>query len=59
MTGIGVSLVCMLLVKTYTPLAWTWYVLAGTIVCMTVGYVTSLILQGRATSASSEHRAIL
>ena len=46
-TGIGVSLVCMLLVKTYTPLAWTWYVLAGTIVCMTVGYVTSLIVPRR------------
>ena len=41
--GIGVSLVCMLLVKIYTPLAWTWYVLAGTLICVAVGYTTSLI----------------
>ena len=45
--GIGVSLVCMLLVKVYTPLAWTWYVLAGTIVCVAVGYVTSLLFPRR------------
>src|SRR5207302_8210932 len=28
--GIGVSLVSMILVRVFTPLAWTWYVLAGT-----------------------------
>ena len=42
MTGIGVSLGCMLLVKVYTPLAWTWYVLVGTVICVTVGYTVSL-----------------
>ncbi|HEX7484586.1 MAG TPA: sodium:solute symporter [Vicinamibacterales bacterium] len=42
MTGIGVSLVCMLLVKNYTALAWTWYVVAGTIICVSVGYLVSL-----------------
>jgi solute:Na+ symporter, SSS family len=41
MTGIGVSLGCMLLVKVYTPLAWTWYVLVGTVICVTVGYAVS------------------
>jgi Na+/proline symporter len=45
--GIGVSLVCMLLVKNYTALAWTWYVLAGTIVCVAVGYVTSMLVPRR------------
>jgi len=40
--GIGVSLVSMLLVKLYTPLAWTWYVLVGTAICVTVGYAVSL-----------------
>ena len=29
MTGIAVSLGCMLLVKNFTSLAWTWYVLVG------------------------------
>jgi SSS family solute:Na+ symporter len=43
MTGIGVSLVCMLLVKTYTPLAWTWFVLTGTVICVAVGYGISLV----------------
>jgi Na+/proline symporter len=45
--GIAGSLVCMLLVKTYTPLAWTWYVLAGTLICVAVGYGTSLIFPRR------------
>ncbi len=42
MVGIATSLVCMLVVKNYTALAWTWYVLAGTVVCVSVGYLTSL-----------------
>ena len=42
MAGIGVSLGCMLLVKACTPLAWTWYVLVGTVICVTVGYAVSL-----------------
>ena len=41
MAGIGVSLGAMLLVKVYTPLAWTWYVLVGTVICVTVGYAVS------------------
>ena len=40
--GIAVSLAAMLLVRLFTPLAWTWYVLVGTAVCVTVGYVASL-----------------
>lgn len=42
MTGIAVSLGGMLLVKNFTTLAWTWYVLVGTVVCVTVGYLASL-----------------
>jgi Na+/proline symporter len=41
MTGMAVSLACMLAVKLYTPLAWTWYVLVGGIICVAVGYVAS------------------
>jgi SSS family solute:Na+ symporter len=42
MTGIGVSLGCMLVVKNFTALAWTWYVLVGTVICVSVGYLVSL-----------------
>jgi len=34
MVGIAVSLVAMIAIHLFTPLAWTWYVLAGTIVCV-------------------------
>jgi Na+/proline symporter len=49
MTGIGVSLGCMLLIKAFTPLAWTWYVLVGTAICTSVGYAVSLALPGPPT----------
>jgi SSS family transporter len=43
MAGMAVSLVSMLAVKAWTPLAWTWYVLAGTAICSAVGYAVSLL----------------
>ncbi|HSK08381.1 MAG TPA: sodium:solute symporter, partial [Vicinamibacterales bacterium] len=43
MIGIGTSLGCMILVWFFTPLAWTWYVLAGTVICTTAGYASSFI----------------
>jgi solute:Na+ symporter, SSS family len=43
MVGMAVSLVFMLLVKLYTAIAWTWYVLMGTLVCLAVGYAVSLL----------------
>ncbi len=41
--GIAVSLAGMLAVWMYTPLAWTWYVLTGTVICVAVGYGVSLM----------------
>jgi SSS family transporter len=41
MAGIAVSLVVMVGVRLLTALAWTWYVLAGTLVCMAVGLIAS------------------
>jgi SSS family transporter len=41
--GIGVSLLAMIGVRLFTPLAWTWYVLAGTAICMSVGLVVSRV----------------
>jgi len=52
MVGMGVSLVSMLAVKVFTPLAWTWYVLAGTSVCMAIGYTVSLMTKQSNETAS-------
>ncbi|MFI5177670.1 MAG: sodium:solute symporter [Vicinamibacterales bacterium] len=41
LAGLAVSLAFMIVVKLATPLAWTWYVLLGTVVCMAVGYGVS------------------
>src|SRR3954447_21999977 len=43
MAGIGVSLIAMILVRVFTPLAWTWYVLVGTAICMSVGLAVSRV----------------
>ena len=47
MAGIAVSLVAMVAVKLFTPLAWTWYVIAGTMICVSVGMVASHALPRR------------
>lgn len=39
--GMLASLGTMLLIKFYTSLAWTWYVLVGTVICWSVGYIVS------------------
>jgi solute:Na+ symporter, SSS family len=41
MIGIAVSLAVMVAVRLFTPLAWTWYVLAGATVCVAAGLVFS------------------
>jgi SSS family solute:Na+ symporter len=43
MAGIGVSLAAMVAVWWLTPLAWTWFVLTGTAVCVGVGMAESLL----------------
>jgi SSS family transporter len=43
MAGIAVSLAAMIAVRIFTPLAWTWYVLAGTAICMGAGLVVSRV----------------
>ncbi len=47
MAGIGASLLGMILVRVFTPLAWTWYVLTGTVLCVSIGMAVSLA-SGRA-----------
>ena len=41
MAGIAVSLAAMIAVRVFTPLAWTWYVLAGASMCAAVGLLVS------------------
>jgi solute:Na+ symporter, SSS family len=52
--GIAVSLAFMVAVKQYSRLAWTWYVLAGTIVCVIVGYGVSLVSASRARAREAQ-----
>jgi SSS family transporter len=42
MIGMALSLGFMLWIHTYTSLAWTWYVLAGALVCCGVAYLASV-----------------
>ena len=49
-TGMSVSLGAMLLVKWLTPLAWTWYVVTGTLICVTVGMIVSAATAARTAS---------
>jgi len=37
----------MIAVKAFTPLAWTWYVVAGTAICVAVGMLVSAIAPRR------------
>jgi len=46
MAGIGASLAGMIAVWWLTPLAWTWFVLTGTAVCVAVGMTVSLAGRG-------------
>jgi hypothetical protein len=64
--GMTVSLACMLAIKFYsTPphmeinLAWTWYVITGTLICTTVGYLVSLTTTSTPDIAPKEDRAIV
>ena len=54
MTGMALSLAFMLFVRIRftTAIAWTWYVLFGTIICFTIGYAVSLISPTRVAIAT-------
>src|SRR3989454_10931150 len=54
MSGMGTSLGFMLLIWYKTPIAWTWYVLFGTVVCFVVGYAVSLVSKPAETVAAIE-----
>ena len=50
MAGMAVSLLVMLAVRLETSLAWTWYVLLGSVVCVAVGLLVSALTDVRLTS---------
>jgi len=43
MAGIAVSLAAMIAVRVFTPLAWTWYVICGTSICVASGLLASRV----------------
>jgi SSS family transporter len=51
MTGMALSLAFMLVINFTTSIAWTWYVLMGTAVCLAVGYAVSLLVPARAVAS--------
>jgi SSS family transporter len=55
MTGMALSLAVMLLIRIRYPsdVAWTWYVLFGTIICFGSGFVVSLIKPAPLTPAAA------
>ena len=48
MIGMAVSLAFMLMINFTTSIAWTWYVLMGTAVCLAIGYAVSVVAPARA-----------
>jgi SSS family solute:Na+ symporter len=58
LVGFATGIAVMIAVKSFTPLAWTWYVLVGTIVTFAVGSVASLTSSRRQTlpAAMAGHR---
>jgi solute:Na+ symporter, SSS family len=53
LVGFVIGLAFMIGVRAFTPLAWTWYVLVGTLVTYLVGSVTSVTTGGSALQQSS------
>jgi Na+/proline symporter len=52
--GMTLSLVVMLLIRFETSIAWTWYVLIGTVVCVLTGMIVSLAVGERSPETAVE-----
>ena len=57
LAGFATGLLAMIAVRFLTPLAWTWYVLVGTVITYAVGSVASIIASG-ATKESHAPRSL-
>lgn len=47
MTGMMASMIVMYLIKRETTIAWTWYVMIGTAVTFSIGWIASLVVRER------------
>ncbi|MDQ3061711.1 MAG: sodium:solute symporter [Acidobacteriota bacterium] len=47
LTGMAASILLMLYIKFFTPIAWTWYVLIGSLTTFFIAWLASLILSNR------------
>ena len=59
MTGMAAALIVMAAIWFKSHLAWTWYVITGTLICTTVGYLVSLTTTSTPDIAPKEDRAIV
>jgi SSS family transporter len=55
MVGMVASMLTMYLVRTQTTIAWTWYVLIGTVATMSAGYLASLIMREKPSHSAAAH----
>jgi Na+/proline symporter len=55
--GMVAGLAVILWVRLYTPLAWTWYVLAGTVPTFVVGSLASLLDNSAQMSGQNSSRS--
>jgi solute:Na+ symporter, SSS family len=58
--GFAAGIATMIVVRLETPLAWTWYVMAGTLVTFAIGSLASAVSNGTATASNNDatHAAV-
>ncbi len=54
LVGMVTSIVCMLMIRFMTPIAWTWYVLIGSLITLAVAWLASFMFASSARAAASE-----
>jgi solute:Na+ symporter, SSS family len=52
--GMAASILAMLYVRFYTPIAWTWYVLLGSAITLVVAWLASLAFAPAAKTRQDE-----
>ena len=55
--GMATGLLSSLAIWYFTPIAWTWYVMLGTAITFTVGYLASLVMHNTRGQASQFHNS--
>jgi len=55
--GMATALIMMAVIWFTTNLAWTWYVITGTLICSSIGYLVSLTTTSNPDSVTAEDRA--